>query len=117
MENENNPYLENSDLWADWQAFGVTEDTVLEIDFAFITKTQESAREFTNFLNQSGYRADFKEYKIYKQTYGEEMWDITLQMKQTWTVEKLDQQAKEFQRMAEDYNCTIDGIGAMLPQD
>jgi hypothetical protein len=110
-------YLENEDLWKDWLKHGVNENTPLEIDFSFISNSQESAESFTQFLQKSGQKASFEEYKIYEKYHpNEKMWDINLTYpQQTWTLEKLNQKAKELKEIAEKYSCSLDGIGAMLP--
>jgi len=46
-----------------------------------------------------------------------EAWNISLSLPpQTWTLDKLNQQAKEFSDLAADHNCSIDEIGSMMPE-
>jgi hypothetical protein len=113
-----NPYLENEDLWTNWRKRGITEATLLVVDFAFIGESKKDARGLAEFFRRSGYTADFEEYPDNAKSSKEKMmWQVHLALpRQTWTLGKINQQARELQITANNYNCTIDGIGAMMPQ-
>jgi hypothetical protein len=109
-----NRYLENDDLWNLWRQHGITETTLFNVEFQFISKKRESASKFVDLLNQQGYKT--KLGRIRKGLFNL-FWDINLTMPpQTWTVEKLNQQARELHKQASEHDCVIDGIGAMMPR-
>jgi hypothetical protein len=112
-----NPYLENSYLWVNWQNMGVSNNTPLAVDFSFISPSKSSANDFLRYLKQQGYKSSCHEYTDYEQNHpGTKMWDVELTTaEQTWTLEKLNQQARDFNQIAIKYNCVLDGIGAMMP--
>jgi hypothetical protein len=117
-EIKENPYLDNEDLWANWRKRGITEATLLIVDFAFISESKRDARGLAEFFQRSGYTANFEEYPDHEKSSKEKMmWQVHLALpRQTWTLGKLNQQARELQLTAKNYSCTIDGIGAMMPQ-
>jgi hypothetical protein len=110
QDNElNNPYLQNDDLWGNWREGGVTDSTSLNVEFQFISNKKESAKKFTEYMKKLNFQVYMDKCENY--------WDIVLTTpQQTWTLEKLNQQAKELSEIASNYGCCIDGIGAMLPK-
>lgn len=111
---DSNRYLNNDDLWDLWRQHGVNENTLLNVEFQFITKKRESANEFINLLNQQGYKTDLG--RIRKGLFNM-FWNINLTTSaQTWTAEKLNQQAKGLHKLALEHDCIIDGIGTIMPK-
>jgi len=104
---QDNPYLHNEDLWELWQQAGVAETTLLNVDFQFLGTNEKSANDFKEFLLKSEYKAS-----VHKEG---SKWNIEVTMApQTWTLEKLDKQAKEFNDLASQFDCVLDGLGAII---
>jgi hypothetical protein len=111
IENEEveNSYLDNKELWSLWQRHGITEATPFIVDFQFITHQEGSARELFELYKEQ----DGKKVEVYVK---DGTWNVEISMpSQTWTLEKLDQQAREFHEIAKKHGCSIDGIGAIIP--
>jgi hypothetical protein len=105
-------YEDNEELWNLRQDNGITEQTPLAVDFQFISKEKESAAAFSALLEKRGFEVTLHEPG--ELIAGKYRNVTATSPTQIWTLEKLNNQAKELKELAEKHGCTIDGIGAMI---
>ena len=81
-----------------------------EISSYILANIKKSAEEYYQHLLKSNYDVIMYKYGL--------NWSVDVHMSpQTWSLEKLNRQVKEFSELAEQFNCHIDGIGTMLDPD
>ena len=100
-------------LWRMWQEDGVTEDTTLPVDVFFYATSADAAEQIADGLRRWGLSKVEIETKrtlwIFKS------WEITGVEEGTWSLDKLHERSRRYERLAEIWSATYDGCGAFMP--
>ena len=103
----------DEELWNLWLADGVTESTVLAVDVFFYATNEDAAQAIAEDLRKWGLSdvqvQTERTFWIFKG------WVISGVEKGTWSLEKLQDRSRRYERLAEILSATYDGCGAMMP--
>ena len=102
-------------LWRMWREDGVTESTPLAVDVFFYATSKEAADQIASALREWGLTSVVVEMTrtlwIFKG------WAITGVEDGTWSLEKLQERSRRYERLAEIWSATYDGCGALIDQE
>ena len=104
----------NEDLWRMWQADGVTEDTILAVDFFFYATSKSAAQDLAEALRKAGRKVEVRTTRTLVFFRG---WEITAVEEGMWSLAKLQDRSRTYCRVAELLRVTYDGCGAMMPDN
>lgn len=102
----------NETLWQRWLDFGITPGTEFEVEFHFFTAKGSSADALIAGLEKSGLTAKKSTRRtllVLKD------WYITVPISQAWTLEALNDQTRQFCRLADMLRLGFEGCGAYMP--
>jgi hypothetical protein len=99
-------------LWRMWQEDGVTETTPLAVDVFFYATRQDAAHQIASALRQWGLtKVEMKTTRTFLIFKG---WEITGVEDGTWSLQKLQDRSKRYVRLAEIWDVSYDGCGALI---
>ena len=101
----------NEALWKRWLDFGITAGTEFEIEFHFYTAKEDSADALITGLEKTGLSAR----KEVSRTFFVKDWSITVPISQPWKLETLNDQTRQFCKLADMLHLVFDGCGAYMP--
>jgi len=102
----------DENLWRMWREEGVTETIPLAVDFYFYAVKKVAAEQIADFLGNCGLaRVEIKSTRIFLILRG---WEISGVEEGTWSLEKLQDRSRRYVRLAEIWNATYDGCGALI---
>ena len=99
-------------LWRMWREEGVTESTPLAVDVFFYATNSEVAQQIAGALRQWGLTK--VEVKATRTLWILKGWEITGVEDGTWSLEKLRDRSRRYVRLAEIWNVSYDGSGALI---
>ena len=102
----------NEALWQRWLDFGITPDAEFEVEFHFYTAKEGSANSLITGLEKAGFSA---KKSVRRTLFVLKDWYITVTISQPWTLEALNDQTRQFCRLADMLRLTFDGCGAYMP--
>ena len=104
---------QDESLWRMWNEMGVTESTVLAVDFSFYAANKTAAEQLAESLRAAGLRKIETRTKrtllIFKG------WEVSAVEDGTWSLQKLQDQTRTYSLLAEKLGIVYDGCGAMMP--
>lgn len=102
----------NEVLWKRWLDFGITPNTEFEIEFHFYTSKENSADAFIAGLEKAGLSAKKEVSRTLLIIKG---WLITVPISQQWTLDSLNDQTRQFCKLADMLHLVFEGCGAYMP--
>jgi Regulator of ribonuclease activity B len=102
----------NEALWQRWLDFGVTHGAEFEVEFHFYTTKEGSADALIRGLAKVGFTA---KKSVRRTLFVVKDWYITVTISRPWTLEALNDQTRQFCRLADMLRLTFDGCGAYMP--
>ena len=102
----------NEALWQRWLDFGITPGAEFEIEFHFYAAKENSANALIAGLEKTGLSA---KKKVRRTLFVIKGWAITVPMSRPWTLELLNDQTRQFCRLADMLRLDFDGCGAYMP--
>lgn len=102
----------NEILWQRWLEFGITPGDKFEIEFHFSTVREDAANALITGLEKTGVVAR-KEAR--RTLFVLKDWFITVPISQSWTLESLNNQTRQFCKLADILHLIFDGCGAYMP--
>ena len=103
---------EDVNVWRMWREHGVTETTLLEVDVSFSATSKESADQIAEALRQWGLiRVEVNRKRTWWLSKGWEIWGVE---PGTWSLEQLQDRTRRYVRLAEIWEATYDGGGALI---
>ena len=103
----------NEALWQRWMDFGITPGREFEIEFHFYATNENSADALITGLEKFGLSAN---KKVKRTLFIIKGWFITVPISQPWTLEALNNQTRQFCRLADMLRLTFDGCGSYMPR-
>jgi hypothetical protein len=101
-------------LWRMWREDGVTEDTTLAVDVFFYATSADAAEQIADGLRRWGLTK--VEIKTTRTLWIFKGWKITGVEEGTWSLEKLHDRTRRYERLAVILRATYDGCGAFMPE-
>jgi len=102
----------DENLWRMWREEGVTENTLLAVDFYFYAVNRDAAEQIADFLDKCGLaKVEIKSNRLFLIL---RSWEISGVEEGTWSLEKLQDRSRRYVRLAEIWNATYDGCGALI---
>jgi regulator of ribonuclease activity B len=101
----------NEVLWKRWLDFGITPGTEFEIEFHFSAGKENDANALISGLEKTGLSAQKKARRTLFIING---WSITVPISQSWTLDILNDQTRQFCRLADMLRLDFDGCGAYM---
>jgi hypothetical protein len=102
----------NEALWQRWLDFGITPGTDFEVEFHFYTSKESSADGLITGLEKAGFAAS---KSVRRTLLILKDWYITVPISQPWTLETLNDQTRQFCRLADMLHLMYEGCGAYMP--
>ncbi len=102
----------NETLWQRWMDFGITPGSEFEVEFHFYTAKEASADALISGLEKAGFTA---KKSVRRTLLILKDWYITVPISQAWTLEALNDQTRQFCRLADMLRLSFDGCGAHMP--
>jgi hypothetical protein len=99
-------------LWRMWREDGVTEHTPLAVDVSFYATRKESADQIAEGLRCWGLSK--VQVRSTRTIWILKGWQITGVDEGTWSLQKLQDRSKRYVRLAEIWNATYEGCGALI---
>jgi hypothetical protein len=102
----------NETLWHRWLDFGINPGDEFEVEFHFYTRKEDKADAFISGLEKAGFttkKSVRRTLLILKD------WYITVPISQPWTLEALNDQTRQFCRLADMLRLAYEGCGAYMP--
>ena len=106
---------EDENVWRMWCELGVTEKSPLEVDFSFYATSKEFADMIADSLRQWGLIK--VEIKCTRTLWLFRGWEVLGVEVGTWSLEKLQDRTRRYERLVEIWRATYDGYGAMMPDE
>ena len=103
----------NEVLWKRWLDFGIKPGTDFEIEFHFYTAQETSADALIRGLEKVRLTARKELSRTLLIIKG---WHVTVPISRSWTLEALNDQTRQFCRLADMLRLTFDGCGAYMPR-
>jgi hypothetical protein len=100
-------------LWRRWQEDGVTESTLLSVDFSFNASDETVAQELANILRQAGLTQ--VEVRMTQTLLVFKNWTVSAVEEGTWSLEKLQDRSRIYCDLAAKYRARCEGCGAIIP--
>ena len=92
--------------------FGIIPGTEFEVEFHFHTAKENIADALIAGLEKTGLSAQKKARRTLFIING---WSITVPISQSWTLDILNDQTRQFCRLADMFRLDFDGCGAYMP--
>ena len=105
--------VKDESMWRMWREEGVTESTVLEVDVAFYATSEDAAQQIAGCLQQ--WDLSKIEIQTKRTLWFFKGWEITGVEKGTWSLEKLQDRSRRYERLAEIWSARYEGCGAWMP--
>jgi hypothetical protein len=102
----------NETLWQRWLDFGIRPGAEFEVEFHFFTVKESSADALISGLEKAGFAA---KKSLRRTLLILKDWYITVPISQEWTLETLNNQTRQFCRLADMLRLNFDGCGAYMP--
>jgi hypothetical protein len=102
----------NEALWQRWLEFGISSVDEFEIEFHFYTSKESSADALITGLEKAGFKA---RKGVRRTLFILKGWYVTVPISQPWTLEALNDQTRQFCRLADLLRLDFDGCGAYMP--
>lgn len=113
MANDLSWHLKTNDaLWQRWKDFGIASGTEFEIEFHFYSSKENSADALITGLERAGLSA---RKKVSRTLFIIKGWSVTVPISQSWTLEALNDQTRQFCRLADMLRLGFEGCGAYMP--
>jgi hypothetical protein len=112
-EQDRDELAKDESLWRKWCEEGVTEDTRLAVDAFFHATSKDSAEQIVDALQRWGLTKI--EVKTKRTLLIFKGWEITGVEEGAWSLEKLQDRTRRYERLAEIVHGTYDRCGAMMP--
>ena len=103
----------NGLLWERWVDYGVTDQTVLAVEFHFYATRESSARRLCELLGEAGYEVTRRATRTLLFFKG---FDITATERGRWTLERLQARTRQLHELGEQVGVALEGCGAEMPE-
>lgn len=102
----------NGILWQRWLDFGIIPGATFEVEFHFFTKKEKSADALIAGLEKAGFTA---KNRVRRTLLILKDWHITVPISKSWTLETLNEQTRQFCKLADMLRLGYEGCGAYMP--
>jgi hypothetical protein len=102
----------NETLWQRWLDFGITPGIEFEVEFHFFSTKESSVDALIAGLEKAGFTA---KKSVRRTLLILKDWYITVPISQSWTLETLNNQTRQFCRLADMLHLGFEGCGAYMP--
>jgi hypothetical protein len=102
----------NEALWQRWLEFGVAPGDEFEVEFHFYTSKEKLADMLIAGFEKTSITA---RKEVRRTLFILKGWYITVPISQSWTLDALNDRARQFCRLADMTNVVFEGCGAYMP--